>query len=92
VSSFPCDCAATTEGKWAGNHSHGCAIFKCGFCGKTAVVAPQGIEPTYCQDCCPDHDYAYERGEGWRCKTCHGEPPLDFYDESDLRQAEGRAP
>lgn len=87
MSTFPCDCAAASEGWWADVHSHGCAIFKCGVCGKGAFVAPNGSEPTYCTECCPDHDYGYERGEGWRCKTCHAEPPTDFYGEEDLRYA-----
>ena len=88
MSTFKCDCAAETEGKWNDIHSHGCAIFRCG-CGKQAYVAPQGDEPTYCTGCCPDHDYEYQRGEGWRCKTCHAEPSMDFYDESDLRIGAG---
>jgi hypothetical protein len=83
MSTLPCDCAAATEGKWKDAHSHGCAIFKCSVCGDGAYVAPPGDEPTYCTKHCPDHEYEYERGEGWRCKTCHAEPPLDFY-ESDF--------
>lgn len=81
MSTYPCDCAAATTGKWADIHSHGCAIFKCGVCGEGAYVAPQGDEPTYCTKCCPDHQYEYERGEGRRCVTCHAEPPDDWYAE-----------
>lgn len=74
-----CDCAATTDGKWADVHSHGCAIFKCSGCGAAAYVAPSDGSPAFCPEHCPDHIYNYERGEGWRCLTCYAEPPPDWY-------------
>jgi hypothetical protein len=83
MSSCPCDCAAPTEGKWADVHASGCAIFKCVECGGGAIVSPPD-GPTYCTECCPDHEYEYEPGEGRRCKTCFAEPPLDYADDSAL--------
>ena len=79
MSTFPCDCASETAGKWADIHSSDCAIFKCGVCGEGAFVSPPGEAPTYCVECCPDHEYEYEPGEGKRCKTCNAEPPADYY-------------
>lgn len=83
MSTFPCNCAASTDvkSKWFDQHNSECAIFECGACGGHAYVAPQGNEPTYCTKCCPDHEYQYERGEGWRCLTCYAEPPDDWYQE-----------
>jgi hypothetical protein len=75
MSTHPCDCAAATEGAWTDIHAYGCAIFKCVGCGERAIVSPPGGEPTYCTECCPDHEYEREPGEGWRCKTCFAEPP-----------------
>lgn len=78
MSSYPCDCAAPEDGKWADTHSHHCAIFKCGNCGGAAVLSPP-VGETCCENCCPDHQYEYDRFEGHRCKTCHAEPPLDWF-------------
>lgn len=69
-----CEC----EGHW---HTFGCALFTCFKCGGETIIAPQ-IGPAYCPDCCPDHDYQYERGEGHRCVVCFDEPPPDYFDES----------
>lgn len=75
MSTLACDCGNDH------GHRHGCAIFKCSVCGELAPIAPQGSEPTYCEKHCPDHDYQYERGDGWHCVTCHAEPPHDWFDE-----------
>ena len=81
MASYPCDCASPSQEMWTVNHTSRCAIFKCGTCGNTAAVSPPSDDdPTFCQECCPDHEYEYERGEGHRCKTCNAEPPLDWFD------------
>lgn len=74
MSSYLCDCGAGR-----GGHGGHCAIFKCGTCGAQASISPPEGE-TYCAECCPDHEYEYEPGEGRRCKTCFAEPPLDWYE------------
>lgn len=76
MSTFPCDCPVATGGQIG--HSHACALFRCA-CGQVAMGAPDGDAPTYCPNCCPDHEYEYERGEGHRCKTCSAEPPHDWF-------------
>ena len=78
MSTYPCDCAALTNGK--DQHSLHCAIFKCGSCGGQASISPKEGD-TFCQECCPDHDYKSEPGAGQRCVNCHAEPPLDWYEE-----------
>lgn len=83
MSTHPCDCASPSDGKWADTHSPHCAIFKCGTCGERAAISPPGDAPTYCAECCPDHEYEYERGEGHRCKTCFAEPADDWFDVVD---------
>ena len=59
----------------------------CSVCGQPATVYPPDGDdsPTYCEAHCPDHDYRYERGEGWRCFTCFAEPPHDFFSEEIMR-------
>ncbi len=56
--------------------------FKCGKCGGSTIIEPQD-GPGVCESCCEDHDYLYERYEGYRCVHCHGEPPPDWYDGLD---------
>lgn len=53
--------------------------FKCVACGKETEVA--NIEgPTWCPECCPDHDYEYDRDARARyCKNCGQEPPYDWH-------------
>jgi hypothetical protein len=53
---------------------------KCGTNTKVLSYPKKG--PVYCPDCCPEHDYKYERYEGWTCTTCGAEPPPDWFDVS----------
>lgn len=55
--------------------------FFCRVCGEPTVIAPADGSPGVCEDCCEDHDYRYERGEGHRCTHCFGAPPEDHFDE-----------
>lgn len=54
--------------------------FHCRECGVETPSAPADGSKGYCQNCCPDHDFVYERGVGHRCKICDCEPPLDWLD------------
>jgi hypothetical protein len=54
--------------------------FKCGVCGGDAIIEPPD-GPAICPNCCEDHDYVYERGEGHRCAHCFAEPPCDWYED-----------
>lgn len=54
--------------------------FKCGTCGADALCEPQGA-PALCPNCCEDHDYVYEHGEGRMCRHCSAEPPWDYYND-----------
>lgn len=69
-----CDC-----GNQVG-HAHNCALFTCAGCGGPTSIGPGDDGPAYCADCCPDHNYEYERGVGHRCQSCDAEPPIDWFD------------
>jgi hypothetical protein len=59
--------------------------FTCRICGApTALAPPEGRG--VCSKHCEDHDYQYERGEGWMCTHCGIQPPADFYDVDPERE------
>ncbi len=51
-------------------------------CGTLCFVYPPDGSQGVCPDHCPEHDYEFEDGCGWTCKTCGVEPPNDWFDES----------
>lgn len=54
--------------------------YSCRKCGKQCDSAPYPPARAICEDCCPDHDYRYEREERkHRCVNCGREPDPDFY-------------
>ena len=55
--------------------------FHCKVCRKEIDgCAPDG-SPLWCEDCCPDHEYEYDRGrQGHFCKRCDQQAPYDWYD------------
>lgn len=56
----------------------GKCLFVCAKCGKETPVAPLS-GPAYCEECCPDHDYRYDRGRrGHFCITCDMPRPDDW--------------
>lgn len=56
--------------------------WSCRVCGKPVMVIPAEMERGWCVDCCPDHDYEYDRHErGHFCKTCGQPAPPDFYSD-----------
>jgi hypothetical protein len=77
---MPCDCGKS----FVGGHAPRCSLFTCAVCGGPTVIAPEE-GPAYCYEHCPDHDYHYERSEGWRCLECHAEPPPDWFDFDDVQ-------
>lgn len=62
---------------------------RCRVCGSSENVAcydPRGLwayffRSTYCPECCPEHDYIREPGEGMRCRHCSEPPDADWYYE-----------
>lgn len=53
--------------------------FECHKCKKETEVANVG-KMTWCEECCPDHDYAYDPGDRTRyCVNCGAEPPYDWH-------------
>lgn len=51
--------------------------FRCR-CGVAATIAPADGGYAVCENCCEDHDYQYERGDGHRCIHCFAERPADW--------------
>lgn len=60
----------------------------CRKCGETKDVIcydPRSlwfypVRKTYCPDCCPEHEFAYERWErAWCCQVCGDHAPHDFW-------------
>ncbi len=56
----------------------------CRLCRKLPnVYTDEG--PVYCPDCCPDHDYEYDKYERAHvCNICGGLRPYEDYCEGDL--------
>lgn len=53
--------------------------FRCTVC-KTETPIANVTGPTWCEKCCPDHDYEYDPGDRTRyCKNCGAEPPYDWH-------------
>lgn len=53
--------------------------FKCVVCGKETDISNTNGQ-TWCEECCPDHDYAYDPGDRTRyCIHCGAEPPYDWH-------------
>ena len=53
--------------------------FKCCECGLETPIA-NTTRPTYCERCCPDHDYEYDRFDQMHyCKHCGEVPPDDWH-------------
>ncbi|UYZ08572.1 hypothetical protein CFBP5507_06105 [Agrobacterium salinitolerans] len=54
--------------------------FHCRECHAPTPIAAADGSPLWCEECCPDHEYEYQRGEGNRCIHCNAEPPDDWYE------------
>lgn len=60
-------------------------VYRCFKCGAETSIADDNMEATVCEECCEDHNYAYEgAGSGHRCTNCDASPPDDWYQESGL--------
>lgn len=55
------------------------APFICGRCGADTVLASADGSPAVCVDCCEDHEYIYEPGDGHMCMHCGARPPDDWF-------------
>lgn len=54
--------------------------FHCRECRAPTHIAAADGSALWCSECCPEHEYEYERSEGHRCIHCHAEPPDDWYE------------
>lgn len=55
-----------------------CYIPCCEACGAEVDCYPDPPAPAYCEECCPDHDYQYDRDErGHICTVCGGRRPYE---------------
>ncbi len=54
---------------------------KCVICGQLPTVYPDPPEWAYCEECCPEHEYKYDK---WRrahhCTHCDKEKEIDYTD------------
>lgn len=57
------------------------AEFHCAKCRKELGGGPVDGSPAWCEDCCPDHDFEYDRDRrGHFCKHCDMQAPYEWYD------------
>jgi hypothetical protein len=55
--------------------------FECSICGKpTALADPTDPSKTFCEECCPDHEYERDpMTRRYHCEVCGKDAPEDFY-------------
>lgn len=52
-------------------------LFACRVCRAECPVSA-GVGQAVCEEHCEDHDYEYQRSEGWHCKHCFAPRPHDW--------------
>ena len=57
--------------------------FRCAKCAAPLDGASTDGTPPYCEGCCPEHDFRFDKYDGYRCAHCFAQPDDDWYDHAE---------